>query len=596
MRVLVNSDNLFLQEVPHSPGVYRYYAVDESLLYVGKAINLYKRVKSYFQKRLDLSPRIGLMVSKIHSIELTITENETSALLLESNLIKSLKPKYNIIFRDDKSYPYIKISQHQYPLIEYFRGKAQAQDSLFGPYPNPYAVRENLDLLQRLFKLRTCTDSSFANRSRPCMLYQVNLCCAPCVGKASPVEYAEYVKYAKDFLRGDFSDLVTKLSKQMYLFAEELEFEQASNLRDKIGLIRELQNKQIVSDSDIPINADIILTHEFNQQLFIYLIIVRNGLYVGDKHFSQRLVDIKELIVEAFLESYYCSERLTRVVYLDQSLSTEFIGYFSKMYSLRIMNGFKGRIAELAVMGYKNLERVIENSNLDDIYVNACTKLASLLQLEQVNRIECYDTSHNHGSSAVASMTVYANDKIDHSLYRKFNLSDAINGDDLLALETVLRRRLANKELPIPEVILVDGGKTQLAVSKKLIYDLGFCDKIKIIAIFKGEQRKAEFDRIIIDPTIELSFQDDPMLFRLLQALRDEAHRFAITGHRKKQIQRMQTSKLEDILGIGASKRKALIAFFGSVAAVANASIEQLQQVDGVGSELANSIYKYFHA
>lgn len=596
MRVLVNSDNLFLQEVPHAPGVYRYYALDESLLYVGKAINLHKRVKSYFQKRLDLSPRIGLMVSKIHSIELTITENETSALLLESNLIKSLKPKYNIIFRDDKSYPYIKISQHQYPLIEYFRGKAHAQDSLFGPYPNPYAVRENLDLLQRLFKLRTCTDSSFANRSRPCMLYQVNLCCAPCVGKVSPLEYAEYVKYAKDFLQGDFSDLVTKLSKQMYLFAEELEFEQASNLRDKIGLIRELQNKQIVSDSDIPINADIILTREFNQQLFIYLIIVRNGLYVGDKHFSQRLVDTKELIVEAFLESYYCSEQLTKVVYLDQSLSAEFIGYFSQMYNLRIMHGFKSRIAELAVMGYKNLERVIENSNLDDIYVNACTKLASLLQLEQVNRIECYDTSHNHGSSAVASMTVYANDKIDHSLYRKFNLSDAINGDDLLALETVLRRRLANKELPIPEVILVDGGKTQLAVSKKLIYDLGFCDKIKIIAIFKGEQRKAEFDKIIIAPTLELSFQDDPMLFRLLQALRDEAHRFAITGHRKKQIQRMQTSKLEDILGIGASKRKALIAFFGSVAAVANASIEQLQQVDGVGSELANSIYKYFHA
>ncbi|MDQ5948495.1 MAG: UvrABC system protein, partial [Pseudomonadota bacterium] len=212
-----------------------------------------------------------------------------------------------------------------------------------------------------------------------------------------------------------------------------------------------------------------------------------------------------------------------------------------------------------------------------------------------VNRIECYDTSHNHGSSALAAMTVYANGKIDHSLYRKFNLSDSINGDDLLALETVLKRRLANKELPVPEVILVDGGKTQLAISKKLIDELGFCDKIKLIAIFKGEQRKAEFDKVIIDTTIELTFLDEPLLFKLLQMLRDEAHRFAITGHRKKQQQRMQTSQLEDIAGIGASKRKALIAFFGSATAVANAGIEQLQQVDGVGGELANSIYKHFH-
>jgi len=595
MRILVSLDNLFLQQIPHSPGVYRYYSADELLLYVGKALDLHKRVKSYFQKKIDLSPRIGLMVSKIHSIELTVTENETSALLLESNLIKSLKPKYNIIFRDDKSYPYIKISTHQYPLIEYFRGKPQARDTLFGPYPNPYVVRENLDLLQRLFKLRTCTDGSFANRSRPCMLYQVNLCCAPCVAKVSSAEYAEYVKYAKDFLSGSFNELVTKLSQQMYQFAEQLEFEQASSLRDKIGLIRELQHKQIVSDSNLPINADILLTREYNQQLFIYLIIIRNGLYVGDKHFAQRLVDSKELILEAFLESYYRNEQLTRLIYLDQALNSDFNEYFYKIYGLKLVYGFKGRLAELALMGRKNLEKVIENSHLDNIYIDACSKLATLLKVERVNRIECYDTSHNHGSSAVAAMTVYANGKIDHSLYRKFNLNDSINGDDLLALETVLKRRLANKELPVPEVILVDGGKTQLAISKKLIDELGFCDKIKLIAIFKGEQRKAEFDKVIIDTTTELTFLDEPLLFKLLQTLRDEAHRFAITGHRKKQQQRMQTSQLEDIAGIGASKRKALIAFFGSATAVANAGIEQLQQVDGVGGELANSIYKHFH-
>lgn len=595
MRIEVTADNLFLQQIPNSPGVYRYYSADETLLYVGKAINLNKRVKSYFQKRNDLSPRISLMVSKIIFIEITVTENETSALLLESNLIKSLKPKYNIIFRDDKSYPYIRISNHTFPVLEYFRGKANLKDQVFGPYPNPYAVRETLDLLQRLFKLRTCSDSEFAGRSRPCMLSQVNLCCAPCVNKISSGEYAQFVKFAKNFLLGNYSDLVHQLSEQMYQLAEEMEFEQAGSIRDKIGLIRELQNKQIVSDSQLPINADIILSKISGGQLIIYVIIVRNGLYVGDKHFSQRLIDAPSIILEAFLDNYYREPQLTKVVYLDMIMDQDYVSSFFALYQIKIVNEFRGRIAELKLMGENNLAKIIENLQINNIYSEASQQLAKLLELPHICRIECYDTSHNHGSSAVASMTVYDDGKINHSQYRKFNLSDSINGDDLLALETVLRRRLTNKEWKLPDVILVDGGKTQLSISKKLILELGFYDKIKVIAIFKGEQRKPELDKIIINSETELVFREKPAIFKLLQALRDEAHRFAITGHRKQQTKRMQISRLEDIPKIGVKKRKALIAFFGSPTLVAEANIDQLQLVDGIGLELAKSIYQFFH-
>lgn len=595
MKINVTADNLFLAQIPDSPGVYRYYASDGELLYVGKALSLIKRVKSYFQKRTDLSPRISLMVSKIVTIELTVTANESSALLLESNLIKNLKPKYNIIFRDDKSYPYIRISPHKFPLIEYFRGKTGAHESVFGPYPNPAAVKETLDTLQRLFKLRTCRDSVFANRSRPCMLYQVNLCCAPCVNKVNAEEYGQFVNYARDFLSGNYGDLVSRLSNQMYKYADALDFEQASVLRDKIGLIQQLQSKQIISDSQLPINADILVIKTERQRFFLYLIMLRGGLYVGDKHFTQPLVDSVEVLLEAFLERYYAEHQAIQNIYLDFKFDTEFNNNFHRIYKIKIQSALKGRIAELAQMGTNNLNKVIENQQLNNIYHDAAAKLCELLKISTLNRIECYDTSHNQGSSALASMVVYAGQKIDHRLYRKFNLPDSVGGDDLLALEIVLRRRLNNTELVIPDVILVDGGKTQLRIAKNLIGELGFCDKIKVIAIFKGEHRKPEFDRIIIDADTELSFRQEPHIFRLLQALRDEAHRFAITGHRKKQIERMSISRLEDVPGIGATKRKALIASFGSLQGVAGAEISQLQQVEGIGFELASQIYKFFH-
>ncbi|MBX9597648.1 MAG: excinuclease ABC subunit UvrC [Burkholderiales bacterium] len=595
MKINVTADNSFLAQIPDSPGVYRYYASDGELLYVGKALSLIKRVKSYFQKQTDLSPRISLMLSKVTTLELTVTANESSALLLESNLIKNLKPKYNIIFRDDKSYPYIRITQHEFPLIEYFRGKTKPRESVFGPYPNPAAVKETLDTLQRLFKLRTCSDSVFANRSRPCMLHQVNLCCAPCVNKVKAEEYRQYVNYAREFLSGNYGDLVARLSKEMYESADSLDFEQAGVLRDKISLIQQLQSKQIISDSQLPINADILVVKVERQRFYLYMIMLRGGLYVGDKHFMQALVDSEEVLLEAFLERYYADEHPIQTVYLDFGLNPEFVTNFYQIYRITINLKLKARISELAQMGLNNLTKVIENQQLNNIYHEAVVKLCSFLRVDSISRIECYDTSHNQGSQALASMVVYSGGKIDHLLYRKYNLPDSIGGDDLLALDTVLRRRLANSEVVLPEVILVDGGKIQLKITKNLLAELGFYDKIKVIAIFKGEHRKAEYDKIIIDEDTQLSFRQEPQIFRLLQSLRDEAHRFAITGHRKKQIERMSTSRLEDVPGIGATKRRALIASFGSAQGVADAEISQLQQVEGIGFELASQIYKFFH-
>lgn len=593
MLINVTNDLNFLNLMPDDPGVYRYYDINNELLYVGKAINLKKRVKSYFQRKSDLSPRITLMVSKIHLIEVTVTDNEVSALLLESNLIKTLKPKYNIIFRDDKSYPYIRISNHDFPLVEYFRGKSASGDKLYGPYPNSYAVRENLDILQRLFKLRTCSDGEFANRSRACMLHQIDLCCAPCVNKVSKLEYSGYVNYAHKFLSGDYADLISKLSAKMYESAENLEFEVASSLRDKISLVRELQNKQIISDSNVPINADIILVKDVSSSILIYLIFIRNGLYIGDKHFSFAKVDSAISIVEGFIESYY--EESSRIsVFIDYQLTDEFLKYASNSMSVNLSSVFSGRISELRQMGYLNLQKVIENKQIDNIYIDAISKISKYIGIEYIKRIECYDTSHNHGVSAVASMVVFSDGKMNNKLYRRFNLSDSVGGDDLLALEIVLRRRFANSEIPLPNVILIDGGSLQLNLAKNLISELGFHDKISVIAIYKGDNRNPELDSVIIKPDLELSFREEPNIFRLLQLLRDEAHRFAIVGHRKKQVDRMSYSRLEDIPGVGAKKRKALIAFFGSANNVAAASIDDLQQVDGVGLELATSIHKFF--
>ena len=597
----------FINSLPKLPGVYRFFtkASQENaageLLYVGKALNLYSRVKSYFQKSTLLSPRISLMISKIHRIEITITDSEVSALILESNLIKSLKPKYNIIFRDDKSYPFIRLTNHQFPKLDSFRGKPNSRDICFGPYPSAFAVKENLDTLSRLFKLRTCVDSVFNNRSRPCMLYQIKRCSAPCVNLVSKADYNQQVASAIDFLQGKYAKIIADLTAEMYALSDNMEFEQAAKIRDKLAMLKQISEAQIINNYQKPFNADLIFGEKHSSTVFIYLIILRNGLYIGDKHFTLNNIDNPLVeVIEAFLENYYLETQHVHNIFTSVELSAEFKRLFSQASGIEVQYKVNQQIEHLHQLGMVNLHKIVEQQEQVKTLENAAGRLAQLLGMPPIKRIECIDISHNHGENTIGSLVVYENGIIDHSKYRRYNLDKdyegaAIKGNDLLAMETLLKRRLVSKELNVPEVIVVDGGPLQLKTLKNMLVTMGLCDKIRGIAIYKGEGRKAQNDSILLDNGDTLECQNDGQLFGLLQSLRDEAHRFAITGHRKKQIKKMTRSNLNEIPNLGVKKQRALIAYFGSVKGIAVASISELQKVAGVGEKLAGQIYLHFH-
>lgn len=605
MDIIVDESKNFLKQIPQNPGVYRFYtasAKDNEILYVGKAINLFKRIKSYFGKTVQQSSRINLMIAQIARIEITITENEASALILENNLIKSLKPKYNIIFRDDKSYPLIRISNHSFPKIDIYRGKTnQKTNQYFGPYPNAHSVTNAINLIQKLFKLRTCSDSVFANRSRPCMLHQIKLCTAPCVGYVNAEEYKSQVDLAICFLKGNYTQIVADLTKQMHEKAERMDFEAAAAVRDRITLLTGISQNQVINNHNQPITADIVLARSYLNQVFIYLISLQNGIYSGDKHFviSDPDSNIK-VVLEVFIQNYYLEHQQTRLVYLqideniDSSLDNDFLRMFYAATNIKVVFTHSSMLRKIYKMAEVNLERIIKTKNGDIEFRASAGKLANLLGIELINRIECIDISHHHGTNTIASCVVYQDGKIDNSLYRRYNLPSIVGGDDLAGMKLMLERRLKSVDLPIPQVILIDGGATQYKMLKNLIQTSELCGKIRPVSIFKGERRDPQYDRIIINDHLMLGYGDDPGLFKLLQSLRDEAHRFAITGHRKAQIKTMAVSRLEDIPNIGAMKRKNLLAHFGGIKGVMQASVNELQQVTGIGLVLAKQIFAYF--
>ncbi len=595
----------FLQTIPKEPGIYRFYGLledkSEELLYVGKALSLRHRIKSYFQKSATHSPRISLMIAKIYRIEITVTENEVSALILENNLIKSLKPKYNIIFRDDKTYPLIRLTKHKFPKLESTRSKPNQVDTFLGPFPNSYAVSQNLDVIGRLFRLRTCTDNDFSNRSRPCMLYQIKRCQAPCVDLISTSEYKHQVNLAVDFLNGKYEQVIQDLTMEMNELAINMEFEKAAVVRDKIGMIKQISKTQIINNYKEPVSADLVVCDSYAKKIFIYLIILRNGIYVGDKHFIlDNPDDDINTVFEAFMEGYYLEGHNIRNVFTSFIFKSEFISVLESAAKIKISQKMNSQIEKLYQMGKVNLLKIIEQYASDRGFSEAVNRLKVLLSIDKIERIECIDVSHNQGDSTVASLVVYEGGIIDSSKYRRYNLStdlegNPIVGNDILAMSTVMKRRLASKELMLPDVFLVDGGLNQLSVVKNILDSMGLCDKIRVVAIFKGERRDPQFDRIILPDGSVRTYHGERQLFRLLQSLRDEAHRFAISGHRKKQAKKMLSSKLNDIPNIGAKKKQALIASFGSVKEVANASVEDLSKVKGIGVALANQIYMYFH-
>jgi excinuclease ABC subunit C len=598
----------FLASLTELPGVYRMIGADGAVLYVGKAKNLKKRVASYFRENLS-SPRIAHMVGQIDHIETTATRTEAEALLLENNLIKSLAPRYNILFRDDKSYPYIVLTRDKFPRLGFYRGNPDRKADYYGPYPSSWAVRDSIHLLQKMFRLRTCEDSVFANRSRPCLLYQIKRCSGPCVGYIAPDDYAADVQYAAMFLAGKQQEVIKRLNLSMEKAAGKLAFELAAIYRDQIQSLHQVQEKQFVS-SNKGEDVDIIVAVRETGQLCVNLAMVRGGRHLGDRPlFPSNAGDSTAAdAVTAFLRQHYelhpAPGRLL-VSPLPEAEEGEEISA-----SLAELAGRPVPILEARTLTQKAwIDMARQNARLAILARNQATaqqeqRLAALqeaLQLaEPIVRIECFDISHTMGESAVASCVVYDGNKMNKRDYRRFNIRDITPGDDYAAMRQAVTRRydgIANGEGRAPDLILIDGGKGQVASAWAALADLGLTH-LAMIGVAKGEERKPGLESLIFpeaDGRPPLNLPSDHPALHLIQEVRDEAHRFAITGHRGQRAKSRKTSTLESLPGVGPARRKALIARFGGLAGVREASVDQLAEVPGISDELAEKIHSALH-
>ena len=582
--------------------------VDGAVLYVGKAKNLKKRVASYFRENLA-SPRIAHMVSQIDHIETTATRTEAEALLLENNLIKSLAPRYNILFRDDKSYPYIVLTRDKFPRLGFYRGNPDRKADYYGPYPSSWAVRDSIHLLQKMFRLRTCEDSVFSNRSRPCLLFQIKRCSGPCVGYISPDDYAADVQYAAMFLAGKQQEVIKRLSVSMEKAAEKLAFELAATYRDQIQSLHQVQEKQFVSSSKGE-DVDIVVAVREAGQLCVNLAMVRGGRHLGDRPlFPSNAGDSTAAdALTAFLRQHY--ERHPAPARLLVSPLPESEEIDETAASLAELAGRPMPILEARTLTQKAwVEMALQNARLAILARNQTTaqqeqRLAALqevLQLsEPITRIECFDISHTMGESAVASCVVYDGNQMSKRDYRRFNIRDITPGDDYAAIRQAVTRRydgVASGEGRAPDLILIDGGKGQVASAWAALADLGLTH-LNMIGVAKGEERKPGLESLIFpesDGRPPLNLKNDHPALHLIQEIRDEAHRFAITGHRGQRAKSRKTSTLESLPGVGPARRKALIARFGGLAGVREASVEQLAEIPGIGRELAEKIHSALH-
>jgi excinuclease ABC subunit C len=590
--------------LPHLPGVYRMLNAGGEAVYVGKARDLRQRVSSYFQKQSSLSPRIQLMLGQVNAIETTVTRSEAEALLLENNLIKSLSPRYNILFRDDKSYPYLVISGHPYPRLAFYRGSLDPRHRYFGPFPNAGAVRESMQLLQKVFRLRTCADSVFENRSRPCLLHQIRRCTAPCVKLVSGTDYADDVRSAELFLQGKDNEAVERLISRMNAAAERQDFEQAAVYRDQVGALRKVREKQFVSSSAAR-DADIVACAVVNEIVCVNLVMIRGGHHLGDKNFFPRNAvghDATQ-IVEAFISQHYLTADPPPAVIV----STDIAGDVFE----RMLSDHAGRKVQVVVnpAGERRawLEMAVKNATLgaqQQLGLQA-TQEARLLALQQalgaaeaIQRIECFDISHTQGEATVASCVVYDQAAMQKSEYRRFNIEGIAPGDDYGAMRVVLNRRyrrIVAGEGKLPDLALIDGGKGQVGVACEVFAELGLSD-VMLVGIAKGEARKPGLEQLIIPGRANpLQLPGDHPALHLIQQIRDEAHRFAIQGHRARRGKTRTTSTLEHIDGIGAKRRQRLLARFGGLRGLLSASVDELAQVEGISHALAKRIYDELH-
>ncbi|WP_416190600.1 excinuclease ABC subunit UvrC [Neisseria sp. CCUG12390] len=604
--------DIFLKNLPNLPGVYRMFDSQNNVLYVGKAVNLKRRVSSYFQKKA-LSPRIALMVRQVHHIEITVTRSETEALILENNFIKALSPKYNILFRDDKSYPYLMFSGHEYPQMAYYRGTLKKPNQYFGPYPNGYAVRDSIQILQKVFKLRTCEDSVFEHRERACLLYQIKRCSGPCVGHISAEDYRADVQQAARFLGGKTDELTQVLHNKMQQAAAALQFEEAARYRDQIQALGVMQSSQFI-DSKNPNNPndiDLLAAAVSDGLVCIHWVSVRGGRHVGDKSFFPDVRHDPDPNVQDYAEAFVAQH------YLGKAKPDIIISNFNLPDSLRqALIEEQGRqiqfvtktIGERRIwmkMAEQNARIAIEQRRLQQSsQQNRIEELAKVLNMDSdgLNRLECFDISHTQGEATVASCVVYDEQNIQPSQYRRYNITTAKAGDDYAAMREVLTRRYgkmqeaeANGEaVKWPDAVLIDGGKGQIGVAVGVWEELGL--GIPLVGIAKGPERKAGLEELILPFSGEVfRLPPDSPALHLLQTVRDESHRFAITGHRKKRDKARITSSLNDIPGVGSKRRQALLTRFGGLRGVAAASREDLAQVEGISDALAEKIYEYLH-
>jgi len=600
--------------LPHLPGVYRMLDAAGAVLYVGKAVDLRKRVASYFGR--VQSPRIALMVARIAAIETTVTHSESDALLLENNLIKSLAPRYNILFRDDKSYPYLKFSAHAFARMAFYRGATDRRARYFGPFPSSWAVRDSMQVLQKVFRLRTCEDSVFSHRSRPCLLHQIHLCSAPCVGLIGADAYAQSVDAALQFLRGGASEITRQIEQRMLAAAAALDFEQAALLRDQLTSLTGILHRQSVETAGSDADADIVAVVAEPGHACVNLAMVRGGRHLGDKaYFPARTTLIGDAppdpaqIAGAFLSQHYCEHVCPPLLILNVAVDREDLRVLLARQEgkIRVLGPTDKR---LKAAERRWLEMALDNARLalarhrteEGSQQQRTRALIDALGLDVEDpdalRIECFDISHTAGEATQASCVVYANHDMRSAEYRRFNIEGLVGGDDYGAMRQVLNRRyapVARGEARMPGLVLIDGGAGQVEVARQVFVELGL-DPGLIVGVAKGEARKVGREELVFaDGRAPLRLGADSVALLLIARIRDEAHRFAITGMRARRARTRNVSQLEDLEAVGPKRRQRLLTRFGGMRGLLGASIEDIAQVEGISRRLAEQIHGRLH-
>lgn len=595
----------FLKTLKQGPGVYQMFDERGDILYVGKARNLKNRVSSYFSGRAK-DAKTQALVSRIDSIQVTLTHTEAEALILEHNLIKDQSPPYNILLKDDKSYPYIRVSDGEWPRVAFHRGAKRFGGQYFGPYPNSYAAREAMVLLQKVFKVRQCEDSFFRNRSRPCLQYQIERCTGPCVGLVSKQDYDRDVERTLRFLRGENEELVSSLVLEMQTAAERQDYEKAAALRDSVAQLREIQAEQGIESGSG--NLDVVSAAVAGDAACVHTIFVRQGRVIASRSWYPKpaLAQSPLEVIADFLPQYYLlgEERnppaeivVAEHFEMDEAFEQALVQTSGRRIRLTVpRQGRKRNWLDLA-------SRTAEQNLAGKLAAGAAHQkrlqdLADALGVEQLSRIECFDISHHAGSETVASCVVFGTEGAIKSDYRKFNIENIQGGDDYAAMEQALRRRfkrMKKGEGQMSDLLVIDGGKGQLRQAIEVLDSLEI-DQISVLGVAKGPTRKSGWEKLYFGREMqELSLESHSPAFHLLQQVRDEAHRFAVAGHTARKNKRIQGSPLDEIAGVGAKRKKALLHHFGGLQGIKSAGVADLTRVEGINRRLAEDIYSHFH-